>query len=311
MKKILCLLLALLLLLPLCACSEEVTTDSALAMNNMTNRGYFFEQNGWVYTVGWQGTEEALAKMKPDGSEVTLLSATALPSYITGDGKNVYAVVNGAVYLYTEADKATPVVSGNVCSLQVLGNQLYYEKENAKGERTLYSSRKDGTGEKKVMDNTAAFFVLENEVYYQPADTLTLNRYNLKSKETETVVNSPVKRFVIENDMLYYISLNKTTDYVGALYRLDMTNNKSNILYGKAHASSLLVKNGNTYCLNANGTLYSISATGTATALTENATCAFLGLGEAKLYYMTVDEDGLVENIHSCNLDGSEKITLS
>ncbi len=193
------------------AATPEVLPDPALnrtlsgnTSGNIANDALVAKLGDWVFY-----SNQGLWKMKPDGSEKTLLHDQGYIWYLNPMGDQLYFIEAGSTGQYTlykigmNDTKAVRVLKGPY-QLCISGDWLYFTHRN--DNYSLYRMRADGSEQKKLSDQDfSTFFVSDDWIYFSLMND-KLQKMKLDGSSVQVVTDDNPRSFCVLEDWIYYIN---------------------------------------------------------------------------------------------------------
>ena len=235
MKRLFCLLLAVLLLLSACSSSPSPSTgesgigevssiipdiagDGAVTLNNMSNGSRFVAHEGWLYLL--EGTSDSvedylLYRQRPDGSEKLLLLS----------GVCGYLNVTGG-WVYFTAFEEGVYASGNLCRIPVEGGPVQVLVEgncswpNVVGD-WIYFILEDGAAVGVDSRNPVICKVRTDGSQLQAIPEFECKIGSLGKGVDATLTDYMVHSLQVQDGYLYFATYRYNSDYnIQGIYRL-------------------------------------------------------------------------------------------
>ena len=181
-----------------------------LFINDKAENAVFY--NGFLYYCN-MSDEEALYKIRTDGSERVKLSNCKTADFVVTDDFVYYTNNDDNKYIYkvktgNDNIKLNEVTSSYLC---VDGDFIFYRNEN--DNSTIYKMKRNGTENVKFNDeNSRNLFVLGEYIYFQTGTLQRIKKDSLyiasdkKSEKAraEQVLNAFCYNIRIVNDLIYF-----------------------------------------------------------------------------------------------------------
>ena len=207
---------------------------------NLKLGGYVCEKDGWVYyahvrqVLADKGEEEySLNKMRPDGTQITVLYNHVLPCRIGVEGGFVYfydTISEKSIRVRTDGTGKQTILEGVGEFRFVSDGWIYYSNTSFVNE--YCRMRPDGTSVQRLSEDLRGFFVANDKIYYvDPIDHYPYQA-NLDMTEKVKLSNQKMTRMDIQDDWMIYEAINdKLAQPYTGMWRLKIGEDKPYQIY--------------------------------------------------------------------------------
>lgn len=307
--------------------------ESVIEQSNRHCLNTFCYDNNWIYG-SWFGDRYSgeMVKVRYDNTEWTVMDKDTNEKLAycraVKDGFLYYSQYNGQnwelIKVRVSGEDAAVILENHSEAIQIAGDYIYYTTEailNEDGSNdaswessNLYRCSLDGENPEPVLEKPVYYFtVFGDYILYQDSfDDGTLHVYNQKKNEDERIndVNSFVPIF--DGKYIYY-----TTDaeapgsYEYKVWRLSADGKIHEEIDLGCHVMDMIIRDNYIYYVNQddNDRIYRCLKDGSEIELiVQDANVYSLQWVDNGLAYKVLDENGYVDGVYLCGLDGTNKV---
>ncbi|MCX4303207.1 MAG: DUF5050 domain-containing protein [Clostridia bacterium] len=174
--------------------------------------------------------QDGIAKMKLDGSEERIITASDISDFEVIDGKIYFSNKSGIMYkMNTEGAELNKIdLDATVNNFQIKDSYIYYFNED---DKKLYKVKDDGTDTSIVSEyvNSSTFNITKNKIYFFDKESKKIASINLNGgnyKEIVDISTNNTKINVID-DTIYYLDASKNESKIYQMYRVKTNGGKA------------------------------------------------------------------------------------
>lgn len=306
--------------------SANYSAEVAQRMGNNNAGNYFRVTSEGLYYLQPDENIDYLALTDMNYSDTTFITKVEGLSDIWATEDNLYFLLVEGDYSYLyqsdfSGERIKRLVNDPIAYLFIYENQLYYTPVNTGkttidgGETTinLMKCDLDGSNQEVVLNKEVYYpYIINNKLFYQDDnDQETEHVYDLTTKEDARVTDEKTYCFLAYGHYGYYINADIYSEqYSGSLRRVDLNTGETSTLRDRVYSEMLLISNDRLYFDSEedNANIYSVNLDGQdLRKVSTEGYCSHAVIWNGKLYYDSLDEEGFIDKIVVCNLDGSNK----
>lgn len=178
---------------------------------NITNAGMSVLVDDWIYFMNY-ADENKLYRIRPDGTSEEKVSDDKMYFLNYADGWIYYCngEENNSIYkMKPDGTEHTPLVNTLAQNILVSDGWIYYisHSDATPSEfRRILKVRTDGSeGQKVNAQETSAFNIHEDRIYYVSSSDQTLHRIQVDGGEDTRISDTAVSTFCVLGDRIYYL----------------------------------------------------------------------------------------------------------
>ena len=174
--------------------------------------------------------QDGIAKMKLDGSEERIITASDISDFEVIDGKIYFSNKSGIMYkMNTEGAELNKIdLDATVNNFQIKDSYIYYFNED---DKKLYKVKDDGTDTSIVSEyvNSSTFNITKNKIYFFDKENKKIASVDMNGgnyKEIVSVSTNNTKINVI-GDTIYYLDASTNESKIYQMYRVKTNGGKA------------------------------------------------------------------------------------
>lgn len=132
--------------------------------------------------------------------------------------------VNGISRISIDGNTIQPIIKGSASQLQLYNGNIYYVAENSNNNCQLRKINLDGTHDQIVIEEQIKKYIISDDIiYYIDSNYYHIYRINIDGTRKEMLTNTGASDIVINNGNIYYADM---YDH-GAIYLMDINSRRS------------------------------------------------------------------------------------
>lgn len=174
--------------------------------------------------------QDGIAKMKLDGTEERIITASEISDFEVIDGKIYFSNKSGVMYkMNIEGAELQKIeLDNSINNFQIKDNYIYYFNEDNKN---LCRVKDDGTDESVVSEyvNSSTFNITKNKIYFFDKEAKKIASVNLNGGNYQEIVSVSTNNTKINviDDTIYYLDASHNESKIYQMYRVKTNGGKA------------------------------------------------------------------------------------
>lgn len=174
--------------------------------------------------------QNGIAKMKLDGTEERVITASDIADFEVIDGKIYFSNKMGIMYkMNTDGAELQKIeLNNNISNFQIKDNYIYYFNEDNKN---LCRVKDDGTDASVVSEyvNSSTFNITKNKIYFFDKEAKKIASVNLNGGNYQEIVSVSTNNTKINviDDTIYYLDASQNESKIYQMYRVKTNGGKA------------------------------------------------------------------------------------
>lgn len=298
--------------------------------SNRHNLNAFCYDNSWLYGT-WSGThgKGEVVKLRFDDSDWTVINKNTNGYLATCQaikaGYLYYScpteTTNELIKVRASGEEPRVIIQSHSGSIQICNDYIYYttqetwnDNEVTQDSSHLYRCGLDGENVELIIDKPVYYFtVFDDFVLYQDdKDNVSLHMYNINERKDSKLNNIRSFNPIFDGEHIYFLSDSfSEEEYKFKLYRMLPDGNNLEEINVGCFVKGLIMNESKIYYINVddNHRIYRCNKDGTDIELiSQTANVLQMQFVHKALAYTTFSEEGKIDRMCLCHLDGSENM---